>query len=225
MSGESISSIAKEASATAWWSVPVASLRPTSPMKIKSATFVVSAPDLGKCPESTLPEVAFIGRSNVGKSSVINMLTERRDLARVSETPGKTQLLNFYLVNDAWVLVDLPGYGYAKVAKEKRADFNESVADYIEGRENLVRVFVLIDSRLEPQPIDLEFLDWLLGTGVKFSLVFTKTDKEPAKVQRNIAQFRRALEGVEPEIFPCSAVTRKGRTELLAAITASMSAD
>ncbi len=194
-------------------------------MKIKSAEFIVSAPDLAKCPKSTLPEVAFIGRSNVGKSSLINMLTERRDLARVSETPGKTQLINFYQVNGEWVLVDLPGYGYAKVAKEKRADFNESVADYIEGRENLARVYVLIDSRLDPQPIDLEFLTWLQGTGAKFSLVFTKIDKEPSKVQRNIAQFRRALEGVEPEIFACSAVTRKGRTELLAAITTTLSED
>lgn len=192
-------------------------------MKIKSAEFVVSATDLAGCPESTLPEVAFIGRSNVGKSSLINLLTERRDLARVSETPGKTQLLNFYLVNGAWVLVDLPGYGYARVAKEKRADFNEAVADYIEGRENLARVFVLIDSRLDPQPIDLEFLAWLQETGVKFSLVFTKTDKEPSKVQRNIAQFRRALGGAEPEVFACSAVTRKGRTELLAAITSTLS--
>jgi GTP-binding protein len=191
-------------------------------MKIKSAQFLISAPNLSECPESTVPEVAFIGRSNVGKSSLINMLTERRDLARVSDTPGKTQLINFYLVNGAWVLVDLPGYGFAKVAKEKRATFNEAVADYIEGRKSLARVFVLIDSRLEPQPIDLEFLGWLQGTGAKFSLVFTKIDKEPAKVQRNIAHFRRALQGVEPEIFACSAVTRKGRTELLAAIAASM---
>lgn len=191
-------------------------------MKIKSAEFVVSATDLAGCPESTRPEVAFIGRSNVGKSSLINLLAERRDLARVSETPGKTQLLNFYLVNGAWVLVDLPGYGYARVAKEKRADFNEAVADYIEGRENLARVFVLIDSRLDPQPIDLEFLAWLQETGVKFSLVFTKTDKEPSKVQRNIAQFRRALGGAQPEVFACSAVTRKGRSELLAAIAASL---
>lgn len=192
-------------------------------MKIKSAEFIVSAPDLAGCPESTLPEVAFIGRSNVGKSSLINLLTERRDLARVSETPGKTQLINFYLVNGAWVLVDLPGYGYARVAKEKRADFNEAVADYIEGRENLARVFVLIDSRLEPQAIDLEFLAWMQETGVKFSLVFTKIDKEPAKVQRNIALFRRTLGGAEPEVFACSSVTRRGRTELLAAITASLS--
>jgi len=192
-------------------------------MKIKSAEFVVSAPDLARCPKSTLPEVAFIGRSNVGKSSLINLLTERRDLARVSETPGKTQLINFYLVNGAWVLVDLPGYGYARVAKEKRADFNEAVADYIEGRENLARVFVLIDSRLEPQAIDLEFLAWMQESGVTFSLVFTKIDKEPAKVQRNIALLRRALGGAEPEVFTCSAVTRRGRTELLAAITASLS--
>src|SRR5690606_22400527 len=123
--------------------------------------FEVSAPNLAACPPATLPEFAFIGRSNVGKSSLINLLSERRELAKVSGTPGKTRLINFFRINEAWRIVDLPGYGYAKVGKEQRADFNEAVADYIEHREGLKGVFVLIDSRLPPQRIDLEFLGWI----------------------------------------------------------------
>src|SRR5450432_379713 len=145
-------------------------------MKIKSAVFDVSAPDLESCPRWALPEFAFIGRSNVGKSSLINMLAERRELAKVSVTPGKTKLINFFVINDRWSLVDLPGYGYAEVAKKERNEFNKSVGDYLGERKNIYCVFVLIDSRLPPQRIDLEFLEWLVGRAVPFALVFTKMD-------------------------------------------------
>src|SRR5688572_12377441 len=144
-------------------------------MKIKSAEFEVSAPDIRSCPKWALPEFAFIGRSNVGKSSLINLLTERRELAKVSVTPGKTKLINFFVVNGAWSLVDLPGYGYAAVGKQRRLEFNEAVADFISTRRNLRCVFVLIDSRLTPQSIDLEFLRWLSAVEVSFALIFTKT--------------------------------------------------
>ena len=188
-------------------------------MKIHSALFEVSAPNLSLCPSPTLPEFAFIGRSNVGKSSLINMLAGKHDLARVSDLPGKTKLINFFTMNGTWRLVDLPGYGYAHVAKSDRADFNEAVADYIEGRENLLCTFVLIDARLEPQPIDIEFLHWIVGTGVKFLLVFTKTDKLSAnQASTNMAAFKRA---VFPELDPppaviaSSAKNKLGRPEIL----------
>lgn len=187
-------------------------------MKIQSARFEISAPDLASCPESALREFALIGRSNVGKSSLINLLTGRRDLAKVSVTPGKTRLINFFLVNEAWHLVDLPGYGFAQTTKEQRADFNVAVADYLEERPNLVRVLVLIDSRLPPQRIDLEFINWLASCAVPFALVFTKADKKPAVVAANIAQLKKRLEdeGIAvPEIFTSSAETQKGRFEIL----------
>jgi GTP-binding protein len=132
-------------------------------MKIKTAVFETSAPDLRSCPKWVLPEFAFIGRSNVGKSSLINALAARRDLAKVSSTPGKTQLINFYVINEAWSIVDLPGYGYAEVGRQRRFEFNAAVAEFLSGRRNLRGVFVLIDSRLEPQAIDFEFLRWLDG--------------------------------------------------------------
>ena len=188
-------------------------------MKIKSAIFENSAPSLLACPRLPLPEFAFIGRSNVGKSSLINLLAEQRNLARVSDLPGKTQLINFFTINKNWRLVDLPGYGYAHVAKTKRADFNEAVADYIEGRENLRSVFVLIDSRLPPQQLDVDFLGWMSGTKVPFVLVFTKTDKlSRSQAQNNIAAF---CQTVFPDLDPAppvivsSAKTRTGRTEIL----------
>lgn len=187
-------------------------------MKIKSAEFVISAPNLQSCPESSQPEFAFIGRSNVGKSSLINLLTDRRSLAMVSTTPGKTKLINFFTVNRQWTLVDLPGYGFAKVAQGQRADFNVAVADFLEHRENLVCMFVLIDSKLPPQAIDLEFLRWADSAGIRFALIFTKTDQQPSKVQANIAEFQRTLDelGVPvPEILRCSAHTSKGRGEIL----------
>ena len=188
-------------------------------MKIKSADFVESSPDLKSCPRWPLPEFAFIGRSNVGKSSLINLLTERRALAKVSRTPGKTQLINFFEVNGSWGLVDLPGYGYAKVAKQQRFGFNQAVADFLEKRENLRAVFVLLDSRLPPQQIDLDFLDWLGSCVVPFKLVFTKTDKISAtQVRANVAAIQKAVSGVDrvsTEGFLTSAITKAGRNELL----------
>lgn len=196
-------------------------------MKIKSAEFEKSAQNLAGSPRWALPEFAFIGRSNVGKSSLINLLTERNALAKASVTPGKTKLINFFRINANWCLVDLPGYGFAKVAREQRADFNEAVADYIEGREVLAHLFVLIDSRLEPQKIDLEFLRWLAGVeDVRFSLIFTKTDKISSSVaQSHVALFRKTIAEFMPEaprIFACSSVKKNGRGELLAFIEAEL---
>jgi GTP-binding protein len=188
-------------------------------MKIKSAEFEKSAPTLATAPRWTLPEFAFIGRSNVGKSSLINLLTERNALAKASVTPGKTKLINFFRINTNWCLVDLPGYGFAKVNREERADFNIAVANFIEKREVLVHLFVLIDSRLAPQRIDLEFLRWLTGVDVAFSLVFTKTDKvSSAVVQSNIALFKKEIAEFVPEppkVFTSSSTKKTGRTELL----------
>ncbi len=188
-------------------------------MKIKSAEFEVSAPDLRACPVWALPEFAFIGRSNVGKSSLINLLTERRDLAMVSDTPGKTKLINFFILNGAWCLVDLPGYGYAKVGKQRRAEFNVAVADYLAKRRNLRRVFVLIDSRLPPQEIDLEFLRWLEECTVPYALIFTKTDKQSAaQSQGNIKAFTAALmawRATPPDVLVSSSKTKAGRADIL----------
>jgi GTP-binding protein len=190
-------------------------------MKIKSAEFEVSAPDLRACPRWALPEFALIGRSNVGKSSLINSLTERRELAKVSNTPGKTKLINFFVINGAWSLVDLPGYGYAEVGKQRRLEFNEAVADFITNRRNLRSVLVLIDSRLPPQPIDQEFLQWLEEVGAAFALVFTKTDKQSATQGRaNIDLFMKTMKwrSTPPNIIGSSAKTGAGRTDLLAYI-------
>ena len=195
-------------------------------MKIKSAEFEVSAPDLRACPAWALPEFAFIGRSNVGKSSLINLLTERRDLAMVSDAPGKTKLINFFILNRAWCLVDLPGYGYAKVGKQRRAEFNAAVADYLSKRRNLRCVFVLIDSRLPPQPIDLEFLQWLEECTVPYALVFTKTDKQSAaQGQANIKAFTAALaawRATPPDVLVSSAKTKAGRMDILNYIEATL---
>lgn len=188
-------------------------------VKITSATFLTSAPTLDACPPAALPEFAFIGRSNVGKSSLINLLTLRRNLAKVSETPGKTQLINFFSINDRWALVDLPGYGFAKVSKNQRADFNEAVADYLEARESLRHTFVLIDSRLPPQKIDVAFLEWLAETDADFSLVFTKADKQSSsKTQANVARFKREVIDTLPrmaDVFVSSAETKLGRNQIL----------
>lgn len=192
-------------------------------MKIKSAEFELSAPDLRSCPQWALPEVALIGRSNVGKSSLLNLLTARRDLALVSNTPGKTKLINFFVINGAWSLVDLPGYGYAQVGHQRRLEFHQSIADFLSQRPNLRGVFVLIDSRLPPQPIDLEFLRWLDGCRVPSALVFTKVDKQSAsQTQAGVATFRKALAEwrLEPAaIVLTSSKTGAGRTELLSQIT------
>lgn len=195
-------------------------------MKIKTAEFQTSAPSLASAPKLEQPEFAFIGRSNVGKSSLLNLLADRRDLARVSDLPGKTRLMNFYSINKHWRLVDLPGYGYAKVGKADRADFNEAAADYIQGRDSLRAVLVLIDSRHEPQAIDLAFLEWLIETGVSFAVVFTKVDKQSAsQTQANVALFRQvALDGLDPapEIFLTSSKTKAGRSELLRYLAARL---
>ncbi|MES1168900.1 MAG: ribosome biogenesis GTP-binding protein YihA/YsxC, partial [Oleiharenicola lentus] len=174
-----------------------------------------------------LAEFAFIGRSNVGKSSLLNLLAEKRDLARVSDLPGKTQLMNFYTMNLNWRLVDLPGYGYAHVAKTKRADFNEAAADYIEHRENLKAVFVLIDPRHEPHAIDLSFMEWIIETGVPFAVVFTKTDKQsPNQTQVGIDRFIAAagLDQLDPapDLFATSAKTKAGRMDILKYIAARL---
>ena len=188
-------------------------------MKIKSAAFEISAPDLRKCPEWALPEFAFIGRSNVGKSSLINLLTERRDLAKVSDSPGKTKLMNFFVINGAWCLVDLPGYGYAEIGRQHRLEFNEAVADFISTRRNLRCVFVLIDSRHPMQSIDREFLQWLESCGAPFALVFTKTDKQSAtQTEASIGRFKKSMEewrSVPPDFLASSSKTRVGRTDIL----------
>jgi GTP-binding protein len=195
-------------------------------MQIKSADFTTSARSLTECPAWDHPEFAFIGRSNVGKSSLINLLTNRHSLAKVSATPGKTRLLNFFLVNQTWALVDLPGYGYAKAAHAEKFDFNERAGDYLEGRSNLRRVFTLIDSRLEPQRIDLDFIAWLKATGVPFSLIFTKTDKQsPAKTKAAIALFLETsapILSTMPEVLTSSAKSRDGRLDILRAIGREM---
>lgn len=195
-------------------------------MKIKSAVFKLSAIDLNACPSTSLPEFAFIGRSNVGKSSLINLLCERRDLAKVSATPGKTRLINFFLINDRWHLVDLPGYGFASGRRAERDEFNVAVADYLEHRANIARVFVLIDSRLPPQRLDRDFINWLGGCSVPFALIFTKTDKLSAtQTQANIEAFKVAIaEDWDdlPPMFLSSSKTKKGRGEILAYIEETM---
>lgn len=201
-------------------------------MKIKSAEFITSVRNPAECPSWDYPEFAFIGRSNVGKSSLINMLANRAALAKVSATPGKTRLLNFFLMNDSWSLVDLPGYGFAKAAKDERFDFNELVGDYLQARENLRLVFVLIDSRLPPQRIDLDFIAWLGTLGRPFSLVFNKTDKQSAgRTRAGIEHFleslavHNGLDGTLPspkEVLTSSARTRDGRGAILKAIQESL---
>ncbi len=195
-------------------------------MNIASAIFDRSAPDLASCPDESLPEFAFIGRSNVGKSSLLNLLAGRQGLARVSPTPGFTKLINMFTMNRTWRLVDLPGYGFAQVARKDKAKFNQAVAEYLQERPNLCCVFQLIDSSLPPQKIDLEFVEWLINSSVPFVLVFTKTDTvKPDVVQANIAAFTQCIsEWCEnlPEIFTCSAVAKHGRRELLGVIEAAI---
>ncbi len=191
-------------------------------MEIKSAEFVISSPTVSKCPETELPEYAFIGRSNVGKSSLINMLTANKKLAMTSSKPGKTLLINHFLVNGNWFLVDLPGYGYARIGKSGRERLEKMIQGYILQRENLINLFVLIDSRLEPQQIDLDFFDFLGANGIPFSIVFTKTDKlSHSKLNENLKKYRDKLfEQWEelPPIFISSSETKLGRDELLSYI-------
>ena len=188
-------------------------------MQIKDAVFEISCPDLESCPESTLPEFAFIGRSNVGKSSLINMLTRNMDLASTSSKPGRTRLINFFLINKKWSLIDLPGYGYAKASGSDRKKFQEFVTDYLLNRPNMSCVFVLIDSRLTPQRIDLEFTKWLINCEIPFVLIFTKADKsKPRIVEQNIELFKEGMkefcDGL-PRIYTCSSKTEQGRGEVL----------
>lgn len=194
-------------------------------MEIKSAKFVISSTDVAKCPLPVKPEYAFIGRSNVGKSSLINMLVDRKDMAKTSGKPGKTQLINHFSINDAWYLVDLPGYGYAKVSKEKRDIFQAYISEYILERKNLLCLMVLLDSRLEPQKIDLEFMDWCGEKGVSFIMVFTKIDKlSKKKFTDNINHYKEEM-GKHwdelPECFYTSAEKKLGRKELLDFISAT----
>ncbi len=188
-------------------------------MIVKSAEFICSNTQISKLPPPVKPEYAFIGRSNVGKSSLINMLVAKKGLAKTSQTPGKTQLINHFLINDNWYIVDLPGYGYARASKSKKADWDKFIHTYLDKRESLQCVMVLIDSRLEPQKIDLEFCNWLGEKGLSFVLVFTKTDKQSAvKTAQNIAKFKKALaETFEeaPQYFITSAENHIGRDELL----------
>ena len=198
-------------------------------MHISSASFDRSAPDLASCPDESLPEFAFIGRSNVGKSSLLNLLSGKTGLARVSTTPGFTKLINIFTMNKRWRLVDLPGYGYAHVARQDKSQFNQAVAEYLQQRENLACVFALLDSGLPPQKIDLDFVEWLVSNSVPFVLVFTKTDTvSPAKVRNNIEAFTDHLSAwceELPEIFTCSAKARRGRQELLGVIEEALTAD
>jgi len=191
-------------------------------MKINSAKFVISNTDVGKCPNEPYPEYAFIGRSNVGKSSLINMLTGHKSLAKTSGKPGKTQLINHFLINDNWYLVDLPGYGYAKVSKDKRKTFQKFIKDYFNKRMQLSCTFVLIDSRHEPQKIDLEFMEFLGENGIPFCIVFTKTDKlGKTGLEKNLAHYKKVmLESWEemPTTFLTSSVDSSGKKEILSFI-------
>lgn len=191
-------------------------------MKIKTSEFITSSSKIVQCPESALPEFAFIGRSNVGKSSLINMLTGRKSLAKVSGRPGKTQLINHFLINSEWYLVDLPGYGWARVAKSEKQKWGVMIHDYIVERESLVCLFVLVDSRLPPQPIDVEFINWLGEKGIPFTIVFTKADKQSKnKTQSGIAKYRKHLSAYWeklPDVFVTSAVDHQGKEDVLSYI-------
>ena len=191
-------------------------------MEIKKAEFLISSPTLGKCPKDNRIEYAFIGRSNVGKSSLINMLCNHKGLSKTSSTPGKTLLINHFLINDEWYLVDLPGYGFAKRSKKVQADIEKMINTYILQREQLVNLFVLIDVRHEQQKIDRAFIDWLGENEIPFTIVFTKADKlGPVKAKANAAQWMEQLRDAWEELPPyfiTSSEKRTGREELLAYI-------
>jgi len=188
-------------------------------MQIRNAVFTMSAPNLAGCPDPAFPEYAFVGRSNVGKSSLINMLTGHSNLARTSSDPGKTRLINFFLIDASWYLVDLPGYGYARISKGKRKGWDAMVREYLESRKSLMYTFLLIDSRHEPMEKDLRFTDWLGEKQLPFCLVFTKADKlSKSKVQYTIGAFREALKQKWeelPPIFITSSLTSSGKSEIL----------
>ncbi len=190
------------------------------PMQIKSADFVISNTDVAKCPKEPLPEYAFIGRSNVGKSSLINMLTERKSLAKTSGRPGKTQLINHFKINGNWFLVDLPGYGYARVSKKNKKTFQKYITDYFEKRKQLVCAFVLVDIRHEPQKIDMAFMEWLGEHSIPFAIIFTKADKlKPKALERHVAAYIETLLSEvwedAPPYFLTSSSNGIGRGEVL----------
>lgn len=198
-------------------------------MRVTTATFVSSFSDVAKCPSPDKAEFAFIGRSNVGKSSLINMLTNFRKLAKTSVTPGKTQTINHFLINESWYLVDLPGYGYASVSKSTRQGFGKMIEEYTMKRENLYCLFILLDSRLPPQKIDMDFIEWAGSKEVPLALVFTKIDKLKAnELQKNIAHYKRTLltrwEELPP-IFLTSSEKGTGRDELLEFMDSAMKSD
>ncbi len=185
---------------------------------IKNAKFIISSTDYKKCPQPTLPEYAFIGRSNVGKSSLINSIVNQKNLAKVSSKPGKTQLINHFLINDKWYLVDLPGFGYAKISKTKRQEFQKMTSNYLSYRNNLMCLFVLIDLRLKPQIIDQNFMQWLAIAKIPFKIVFTKSDKvNKNSVTKNIKKYkeymRKEWEEI-PEIFITSSLKKTGLIEI-----------
>tara|TARA_R100001369_G_scaffold80497_1_gene110937 strand:+ start:633 stop:1247 length:615 start_codon:yes stop_codon:yes gene_type:complete len=188
-------------------------------MKIKSAEFVVSNSETAKCPKDNLPEYAFIGRSNVGKSSLINMLTDKKSLAKTSGRPGKTQLINHFIINSDWYLVDLPGYGYARVSKSSKKKFQKFITDYFEQRAQLVSAFVLVDIRHKPQPIDLEFMQYMGESGIPFGIIFTKADKlKPAAIDRHVNDYNEVLLKTWeelPQYFVTSSSKSIGKDNLL----------
>lgn len=191
-------------------------------MKIKSAAFVLSSTDYKKCPQVDIPEYAFIGRSNVGKSSLINYLTSLKGLAKASDKPGKTQLINHFIINETeapWYLVDLPGYGFASVSKSKKEEWNNFLTEYILKRKNLLCLFVLIDARLEPQEIDMQFMEWLANNEIPFVMIFTKTDKLTARqLIKNISTYNKVMMVTWEELpkqFLTSSAADKGKQEIL----------
>ncbi|MGB5363507.1 MAG: ribosome biogenesis GTP-binding protein YihA/YsxC [Aureibaculum sp.] len=189
-------------------------------MKIKSAEFVISNTNIDKCPKELIPEYAFIGRSNVGKSSLINMLVGKKNLAKTSGNPGKTQLINHFKINDEWFLVDLPGYGYAKVSKTKRQSFQKFIIDYFLKRKQLVCTFLLVDCRHEPQKIDLDFMQFLGENGIAFCIVFTKSDKvNGSTLNKNLKVYEKKMLEANwesmPKAFITSATSKAGREEIL----------
>ena len=188
-------------------------------MQIRTAEYLMSNDDYRRCPKPDKPEFAFIGRSNVGKSSLINMLTSNSKLAKTSSSPGKTQKINHFVINNSWYLVDLPGYGYAKVSKTQRAVFKNMIDGYILNRQNLVNLFVLVDSRLEPQNIDVEFINWLGASRVPFTIIFTKADKIgtnvlKAKIDAYKEHLSQTWENL-PDMLVSSAVSKMGQEEIL----------
>lgn len=188
-------------------------------MKIKSANFVISNTDYKLGPADGKPEYAFIGRSNVGKSSLINMLTDKKKLAKTSGRPGKTQLINHFIINDEWYIVDLPGYGYAKASKTSRAKWEKFIVEYLTSQKNLVTIFVLLDSRLEPQKIDLEFMNWCGEKELPFSMVFTKMDKlSSTQLQKNLAKYKKEMLkywAELPPVFITSSDSKFGQEKML----------